>query len=145
MSRSGDCCWQGFEAGFTLWSFFLSSFPPSFPPSLLLFLPSFHSSFLPQVFIARRMCKGSRPGPVVTIMLIIFCSGGQQIHKGWWERTTGRGWSGKAPGEVTAMWGELLSHRGSEAWRRNRPEGLEPREGRSGETRLRHSTGLVAI
>lgn len=91
------------------------------------------------------MCKGSRPGPVVTIMLIIFCSGGQQIHKGWWERTTGRGWSGKAPGEVTAMWGELLSHRGSEAWRRNRPEGLEPREGRSGETRLRQSTGLVAI
>ena len=36
---------------------------------------------------------------------------------------TGRGWSGKAPGEVTALWGKLLSHHGSEAWRRNRPEG----------------------
>ena len=52
-----------------------SSTLPSIPPS----------SFL-QVFIARPMCKGSRSGPVVTVTLIIFCSGGQQIHSGWWER-----------------------------------------------------------
>lgn len=78
---------------------FLSSFLPSlFPslppslPSLLLFLPSFHSFFLPQVFIARPMCNSSHAGPVVTVMLIIFCSGGEQIHEGWWKRKaiTGR-------------------------------------------------------
>lgn len=71
---------------------FLPSFPPSFPPSLLLFLLSFHSLFLPQVFIAHPTCNGSHAGPVVTVMLIIFCSGGQQIHKGRWKRKaiTGR-------------------------------------------------------
>ena len=67
-------------------SFFLPSLPLSLPPSFSSSLPSIPPSSFLQVFIARPMCKGSRSGPVVTVTLIIFCSGGQQIHNGWWER-----------------------------------------------------------
>ena len=118
-------------------SFFLPSLPPV-PPSLL-FLPSFHSSFLPQVFIECPMCKGSRSGPVVTVTLISFCSQGPAGSQGVVgeegnHRKAGRGWPGKAPGEVTALWAELPSHHGrwsgrSDSRGENKPEGLEPREG----------------
>ena len=133
-------------------SFFLPSLP-SVPPSLL-FLPSFHSSFLPQVFIERPMCKGSRSGPVVTVTLISFCSRGPAGSQGVVgeegnHREAGRGWPGKAPGEVTALWAELPSHRGrwsgrSDSRGENKQRGWSPGRG-SGETRLRHSTRLAGI
>ena len=118
-----------------------SSFPPSTPPSS-------------HMFIERPVCKGSRSGPVVTVTLISFCSRGPAGSQGVVgeegnHREAGRGWPGKAPGEVTALWAELPSHRGrwrgrSDSRGENKQRGWSPGRG-SGETRLRHSTRLAGI
>lgn len=79
----------------------LSFLPSSFPPSLLLFLLSFHSLFLPQSVSLRTQRVTALLGPCGHRDTGVFCSGGSRFwgveeegnHRGDWK-----GLVRKAPG-----------------------------------------------